>query len=346
MPAFRLLGWQQPPELVEVAVPEPGPGQVRVRVAGCGLCHSDLAMAEMPGEIGRALGWHVPFTLGHETAGWIDAVGPGTDGAWSQGAGVALASPTSCGRCRWCRRGQENACLHGAVGRGYGRDGGLSGYVLVDDLRALLPLEDLDPATAEPLTDAGATSYHAVRRVLAHLHEDGTAVVFGVGGLGAFVVQILRAVSPARVVAVDPSPLRRALASELGAHQVLDGVDDRTGECLRAVLGGQGADAVIDLVGTDETITAGVGALGAGGALAVVGAAGGTLRRSWYAALPRDGAVFTFQGSDLSDARNVIQLAASGSVVTPVEAFALDAVGDAYAALGAGALTGRAVVHP
>lgn len=110
---------------------------------------------------------------------------------------------------------------------------------------------------AGPLTDAGATSYHAVRRVLAHLHEDGTAVVFGVGGLGAFVVQILRAVSPARVVAVDPSPLRRALASELGAHQVLDGVDDRTGECLRAVLGGQGADAVIDLVGTDETITAG-----------------------------------------------------------------------------------------
>ena len=75
MLAYRITDWLAPARLVEVPVPEPGPHQVRVKVAGCGLCHSDLAMGQMPGEVGESIGWKVPFTLGHETAGWVDAVG-------------------------------------------------------------------------------------------------------------------------------------------------------------------------------------------------------------------------------------------------------------------------------
>ena len=344
MPAFRIVDWGQPPVLTEAPVPEPGPGQVRVRVAGCGLCHSDLAMAQMPSAMGEALGWTAPFTLGHETAGWVDAVGAGVAG-WSEGDPVALASPSSCGRCRWCLRGQENACPNGLVGRGYGRDGGLAPYVLAADVRALVPLAGLDPAIAGPLTDAGATSFHAVRRLLPRLDGDSSVVVLGVGGLGAFVVQILRALSGARVVALDPNPARRALAMELGAHDVLDGVDDTTPDALATLLGPDGADGVIDLVGTDATIRTALGALGAGGGLALVGAAGGTLRRPWYGTLPRDGEVFTFQGSDLADARAVIELAADGRVRVAVDPFDLDHVADAYEALDAGTLTGRAVVR-
>ncbi|MDX6234451.1 MAG: alcohol dehydrogenase, propanol-preferring, partial [Nocardioidaceae bacterium] len=108
MPAYRIVAWQQPPELVEVEVPVAAAGQVLVRVAGNGLCHSDLGMQHLPAEMGEALGWNVPFTLGHEIAGWVDAVGAGVDGV-REGDAVALASPTSCGACAMCRRGLDSA---------------------------------------------------------------------------------------------------------------------------------------------------------------------------------------------------------------------------------------------
>lgn len=346
MPAYRLVEWLRPPELVEVPVPEPGPGQVRVKVAGCGLCHSDFSMLEMPGELGDAIGWQVPFTLGHEAAGWVDAWGPGVAG-FAEGDPVAVSSPSSCGVCRWCVRGQENACPNGLVGRGYGRDGSLAEYVLVDDPgRLLYPLGDLDPRIAGPLTDAGATSHHAVRRVLAHLDGEGAAVVVGVGGLGGFVVQILRARTDAPIIAIEPDPGRRAHALALGATHVVDGVGPDTGGEVRALAGAAGVDAVIDLVGTDDTIAFGASALAPGGALGIVGAAGGTLARPWFSGLPRDGAVFTFQGSDRADARGVLDLAASGAVQLEVATYPLAEVARAYDDLHHGRIAGRAVVAP
>lgn len=345
MRAYRLVAWGEPPTLTTAPIPVAGPGQVVVRVAACGLCHSDLAMMAMPGEVGEALGWQLPFTLGHESAGWVHAVGAGVVGL-APGDAVAVVSPASCGTCRWCRAGRENACADGLVGRGYGRDGGLAEHVLVDDVRGVLPIGDLDPVTAAPLTDAGATSYHAVRRVLPRLRSDGTAVVLGVGGLGAYVVQILRACSTARIIAVDPDPARRAVAARYGADEVLDGVDGETARALRSMVGADGIDAVVDLVGTDATIACATRVLAPGGVLGLVGAAGGTLRRPWYGTLPRDGEIFTFQGSDLDDARAVIDLAAAGKIVVDTVPFALDEVSAAYDALHAGGLAGRVVVTP
>lgn len=345
MRAYRLTEWGTAPSLQEVAAPQPAPGQVVVQVAGCGLCHSDLDMMAMPGSVGEALDWQVPFTLGHETAGWVAAVGAGVV-AVAEGDAVALASPASCGTCRSCTSGHENRCRSSLVGRGYGRDGGLADQVLVDDVRGVLPLGSLDPTLAGPLTDAAATSHHAVRRVLPRLPDDGTVLVVGVGGLGAVVVQLLGALSGARVVAVDPDPVRRQVARELGAAEVLDGIGREHREALGAALGPEGAHAAVDLVGTDETIASSCRALAPGGVLGVVGAAGGTLRRPWYGSLPRDGEVFTFQGSDLADARAVIELAADGRLRIDTVPFSLDRVEDAYAALRAGSLAGRVVVCP
>ena len=346
MAAYRISQWLEPAALVEVPVPEPGPGQVRVRVAGCGLCHSDLGMGLIPADLGASMGWRVPFTLGHETAGWVDAIGPGVAGL-AEGDPVALASPSSCGTCRWCRSGAENACPAGLVGRGYGRDGGLAEHVLVDDPnRVLFPLGSLDPLVAGPLTDAGATVHHAVARAGRRVQADGTVLVIGAGGLGAFAVQLVRALTPARVVALDPNPGRRAVALELGAHHALDGVDEGSAEALRGLLGADPVDAVIDLVGTDATIGLAVAATAPGGAVAVVGAARGTLRRPWYGTLPRDGEVFTFQGSDLADARAVLALAAEGRLRVDVDPFPLADVAAAYDAMERGTLTGRAVVRP
>ncbi len=385
MAAYRVVGWEQPPELVEVPVPTPGPGEVLVEVAGCGLCHSDLTMTAMPAAIGEALGWRVPFTLGHETAGrvvalgpeeagsGVDAVGSGVGGPGSgadvagpaagiggrgsvvggTGAGVgaggdqggpavgdavALTSPSSCGACTHCRAGRESACPHGDTGRGYGRDGGLARYV-VAPAREVLALGALDPRHAGPLTDAGATTFHAVRRARPALDAaapgpDATVLVIGVGGLGAFAVQILRATTDARIVAVDPDPARRAVATDLGADEVLDHVR------------GAEVDAVIDIVGTDETIRRGLRALRRGGAFVLVGAGGGGFARPWMGGLPREATVTSIQGSTIADARAVIGLAAAGHVRVHAQEFPLADVEQAYAALAAGTLTGRAVVVP
>ena len=343
MTAYRILGWEQAPELVEVAVPRPGPGEVLVEVAGNGLCHSDVTMWQMPAAIGEAIGWRVPFTLGHEVGGRVAAVGDGVR-AVHEGDPVAVISPSSCGACDPCVTGRQNLCPNGLAGRGYGRDGGLARYVLVSSPRELVPLGSLDPVLAGPLTDAGATSFHAVRRVLPHLRPGATAVVLGAGGLGAYAVQFLLALTAATVVAVDPVAARRAYAEELGAHRGIDGVDASTVGALRDL---GGADVVLDFVGVDATIAAGLAALRPGGAFGLVGAGNGALDgRPLMGVLPKDGQLFTFQGSDISDAREVIALAEQGRLRVDVDVYPLERVAQAYEDLDGGRLRGRAVVTP
>lgn len=345
MPAYRIVRWGQAPELTEAPIPEPGPGEVRIRVAGNGLCHSDDTMAQLPGEIAEAIGWRAPFTLGHEISGWVDELGPGVSGI-DRGAAVALLSPASCGACRSCVRGHANRCAHGLAGRGYGRDGGLAPFVVANADRDLIPLGALDPVLAGPLTDAGATTMHGVKKLIGVLEAGSVAAVIGAGGLGAFAIQFLRVMTPATVVAIDPNPARRDYALELGAHHVLDGVDGDTAGALRRLVGSDGVDGVLDLVGTDATVELGVGALRPGGSYGLIGAAGGTLRRPWMGALPQDGTVFTFQRSDVSDAHDSIALAVAGRIQVDVDRFALSRVTDAYAAMHEGRLRGRAVVVP
>lgn len=348
MTAYRIVEWGRDPELVEVPVPTPGPGEVLVEVAGCGLCHSDLAMAAMPAEFGEALGWQVPFTLGHEVGGTIAALGPGAGTGWPPvGTPVAVASPRSCGTCWFCRTGRDGACPHGDVGRGYGRDGGLARYVIVDDARALVPLVGIDPRHAGPLTDAGATSHHAVRRALT-VGDVDVAVVVGVGGLGSVVVQILKGAGVGTVIAVDTDAARRDAALALGADVALDGAADDLRPTIRALgaAGRGGVDAVIDVVGVDDTIRTGIAVLRRAGAFVLVGAGGGTLRRPWFATLPREVTVTAVQGSALEDLHAVVALAEAGRLTIAVEEFALADVAAAYAAMDAATLTGRAVVRP
>lgn len=344
MKAYRLLDWQQPPQLVDVEVPRPGPGQALIKVAGNGLCHSDLGMLYIPKEMGESLGWRAPFTLGHEVGGWVEEAGPGVEGLQA-GDAVALISFSSDGTCPYCVRGMQNACANGGVGRGYGRDGGLAQYV-VADAREIIKLKTLDPVSAGPLTDAGATSYHAVKRVLPKLIPGSTAVVIGAGGLGSFAVQFLRVLSPARVIAVDMNQSRLDFARELGAHEGLIGVDDNTRQQLRDLTGGEGATAVLDFVGIDVSIAAGVGALRKAGAFALVGAGMGGSTQPWMQFLPQDGEVFTFQGSTIADTQEVIALAEAGLIRNEVELFPCNRVAEAYDKLHSGQLRGRAVVMP
>ena len=345
MKAYRIIEWEHAPELVEAPVPEPGPGQVLVAVAGNGLCHSDAMMSQMPGAIGEAIGWKVPFTLGHEVGGRVASLGAGVTG-FSEGDPVAVISPRSCGHCTWCVRGEDNNCADSMAGRGYGLDGGLASYVLVSSARELVKLSTLDPVVAGPLTDAGATSYHAVKRALHRIRPGGTAVVIGAGGLGSYAVQHLLTLTAARVVAIDPVAERLAYATELGAHVTMEGVNSDTAREVLA-LTGDGADAVFDFVGVDSTILAGLRSTRRGGAFALIGAGMGSLPKvSLYDLLPKDGEVFTFQASTIADALDVIALADAGRIRVDVDLFPLDRVAEAYEAMEAGTLRGRAVVVP
>jgi propanol-preferring alcohol dehydrogenase len=213
MKALRLKAWKSEPVLDDVAIPEPGAGEVVVQVGAAGACHSDLHL--MYDFEAGTLPWSPPFTLGHENAGWVHAVGAGVRGL-EPGVPVAVVGAWGCGSCRRCLDGLETYCERPDLapvpggGGGLGMDGGMAEYLLVPAARHVLPLpEGLEPVEAAPLTDAALTPYHAVRRSEAKLGPTATAVVIGVGGLGHMAVQILRATSGARVIAVDPRDAAR-----------------------------------------------------------------------------------------------------------------------------------------
>ncbi len=344
MKAYQLTAWQQPPELRDVPVPEPGPGQLLIRVGGSGACHSDLHVMEWPA---GALAYPLPFTLGHETAGWIEKMGPGVEG-WQVGEAVAVYGPWGCGRCRACRLSRETACERaaeiGAAGGGLGRDGGMAEYMLIPSGRLLVPLGDLDPCEVAPLTDAGLTPYHAIKRSLSLLVPGSTAVVIGVGGLGHMAVQILRALSPARLVAVDVAQHKLDLARQVGADATLLSGSETAGQ-LRELTHGRGADLVLDFVGADPTMALAAQLVRVEGDLTVVGLAGGTLPFR-FGVVPFDVSLtMPYWGSQV-ELMEVIELARAGRIKAHVERFPLEKVTDAYERLRQGTLQGRAVVCP
>jgi alcohol dehydrogenase, propanol-preferring len=338
MTAYRLLDWQQP-GFTDVVMPEPGPGEALVRVGGVGLCHSDVLFLDSPAGV---LPYEVPFTLGHEIAGWVDALGDGVDDL-SVGAAVAVACMSPCGQCRWCRRGADNYCVDTWRGRGFGVDGGLASHLVVR-CGELVPLGDLDPRLVAPLTDAGATSYHAVQRVRPKLFDDSTAVVIGVGGLGSYAVQWLKLQTSARIVAVEAREERVEAARSLGADEVLlagDGLSRR----LREAVGPDGADAVLDFVGTDQTLNAALRNAATMGAVAIVGQGFGTAQVKWGQPA-HDCDVFNPQGATIAELHDVVALAQTGAVQVEVEQFAFADTPRAYERLRDGSLNGRAVVLP
>ncbi len=346
MYAYRINNWEEAPRLVDIEVPEPGPGQVLVRVAGNGLCQSDLHMTHMPEAFCAPLGWSVPFTLGHEVGGWIESWGKGVTGL-DKDAPVALLSPQSCGACLECSNGFDNICSHNTVGRGYGRDGGLAEYVLVDSVRPLIPLNTLDPLTAGPLTDAGSTSYHAVNRVRDKLIRGSAVLVIGAGGLGSFAVQYLKLLTAAEVIVADVSETALARANAYGADALIDtGKVDMNTE-LGALTSGCGVQAVLDFVGNDDTIAAGIAALGPRGTFVLIGAADGGHAAPLFPAMAIKAAeLYCFQGPTLADTRAVMSLAEQGELKNEIELFDFTEQGleTAYGRLGAGQLTGRAVI--
>ncbi|MEX1008600.1 MAG: NAD(P)-dependent alcohol dehydrogenase [Acidimicrobiia bacterium] len=345
MRALQLIGWGKDAEFRDVAEPEPGPGEVLVRVGGAGACHSDLHLMHDFTE--GMLPWSPPFTLGHENAGWVEAVGAGVHDL-ELGVPVVVYGPWGCGRCLRCREGMENYCERqatiGAAGGGLGWDGGMAPLLRVPSARHVVPLTSLSPVDAAPLTDAGLTPYHAIKRSLALLGPGSFAVVIGAGGLGHMATQILDVCTPTTVIAVDPRREALALVSTVGAaHTVIAGAD--TAAELRELTRGRGADLVLDLVGSDETLAIGAAVTRQLGHVTLVGLAGGTLPVSFFSPQYEVSVASTYWGS-LPELMEVVALAEAGKIRAHVQQFSLEDAPRAYEAMRDGSLRGRAVIVP
>jgi len=342
MKAVRFIEAGRAPEIVDVPKPVAGPGQVLLRIAGAGVCHSDLHVIDdglIPGS----------FILGHENTGYIAEVGKGVSG-WKEGDPVAVYGPWGCGKCHTCQTSAENYCEHHAsipsFGGGLGSDGGMTEYMLVPSPRLLVPLGKLDPIKAAPLSDAALTPYHAIKKALPLLTPDATALVIGVGGLGHLAVQILKALTPARLIAADIDDAKLAHARALGATHTINSRDgNRAAEEIKDLVGERGVTVAFDFVGAQPTIDLCTRVVGRASRIVIVGLAGGTLRYS--ANQPPYGCevVIPYWGSR-TELMEVIALAEAGRISAEVETFPLDEAVDVYQRLREGRIHGRAVLIP
>lgn len=338
MRAARFYAPGEALRIEEIDDPVPDEGGVVVRVHGAGVCHSDLHITQ--GEVPLP---RTPLVLGHENAGVVERVGPSVSG-FEPGDPVAVFGAWGCGRCALCRAGDENLC--NMLGwPGIGVDGGWAELIAVPEPRHLIPLGDLDPVEAAPLTDAGLTPYRAIRRALPHVPEGGAIAIVGVGGLGHLAIQIARAIGPApRVIAVDVSKDKLESALALGAdHAVEAGAD--AADRIRELTGGEGAHAVVDLVGSDASLATAGASVARGGIVVLVGIAGGTLPFR-FVGLPPECLLTTSAWGTRAELEALLGLAARGLVRARVERQPLDAVNDVLGRLAGGGVDGRVVLTP
>ncbi|HEX6655499.1 MAG TPA: alcohol dehydrogenase catalytic domain-containing protein [Candidatus Limnocylindria bacterium] len=340
MLAVRSYRAGEPLRLENVPVPEPSGSEVRLRVAGCGVCHTDLHVARTD-----RLRVTRPVTLGHEIAGWVDAAGPDARPGLGrarvrEGDAVIVFGGWGCGACRECAAGQEQRCQQGAS-PGFQLDGGYAEYVLVPNPRHLVPLRGLDPVEAAPLADAGVTPYRAVLRAGPWLSAGARVLLIGLGGLGQFAIQYLRRLPDLTIAVRELDPDKLAIAERLGADLGVLGGDE---SLVNLGLGGH-ADVVFDFVGTDETLDYAARNVEPGGLVCLVGEAGGRLEFGMERP-PVESYLTAAAWGSLEDLREVVRLAARGRVRWDVERMPLRKARSAHDRLLAGKVRGRIVLVP
>ncbi|MBF6413909.1 NAD(P)-dependent alcohol dehydrogenase [Nocardia cyriacigeorgica] len=346
MKALQYAAVGAEPEVREIPTPEPGPGQVLLKITAAGVCHSDDFVMSLPAE---ALTFPLPLTLGHEGAGTVAALGAGVTGL-DVGEAVVVYGPWGCGTCWFCSQGAENYCSRaaelGIFPPGLGAPGAIAEYLIADSARHLVPIGDLDPVATVPLTDAGLTPYHAIKRSLPKLVPGTFAVVIGSGGLGHVAIQLLRHLSPARVIALDVTDDKLAFAKSVGAHEAVLS-DAAAADNVRAITGPAGATLVLDFVGYQPTVDTAMAVAGVAADVTIVGLGDGqSAARVGFGISPYETAVTAPYWGTRNELIELIDLAHAGVLDIAVERFTLDDAPEAYRRLAAGTLRGRAVIVP
>ncbi len=343
MRAVQVIEYGTPVRLAEVAEPRlESPSDVLVRIAGAGICRTDLHIAA--GELAAAFNPVLPYTLGHENAGWVHEVGSAVSTV-KPGDPVLVHPAVTCGLCLACRSGQD---MHCPTWRFPGVDGWHGGYaeLMRTSVRSLVPLpEGTDPAVLAPHADAGLTAIHAVKRLAPYTFPGATVVVIGFGGLGHLAVQLLRKYTTADVLVVDNDPARVTWAREFGPDAAYESGADGGLAAVMDHTGGRGADVVLDLVGEHGVPEQALRMLRKGGVYSIVGYGGG-VRLEHLDMINRELTVLGNQIGSYRDLVELVELDRQGKVALETTRFPLEDVVDVLAEVAAGRVPGRAVLVP
>jgi propanol-preferring alcohol dehydrogenase len=345
MRAFRLMGVENT-ALEEIETPVPGPREVLLQVGAASFCHSDVVHTIDPTTVPTM---PLPVTMGHETAGYVAALGEQAKGV-EIGEAVAVHITQGCGSCRQCSKGLGNLCVRGLNTPGVHFDGGMADYMICGADR-LVPIAGIEMSQACPLTDAGLAAFHAIDLGRHSLDKHAVALVIGIGGLGHLAVQILRATSDCRIVAVDVSPPHLELARKLGADEALTptvAADELTGPANSG-----GNDVVYDFVGSESSMQLAAGAVRRGATVVLTGRGDahvpmttGIRHHGRGNRLPWETMVVCSSGGSRQDLIGVLDLARRGDIAVTVERFGLEDAQAALDRLRRGEALGRVVIEP
>ncbi|MGH3623438.1 MAG: NAD(P)-dependent alcohol dehydrogenase [Sciscionella sp.] len=341
MKAVRVHEYEKRPVVEDVEEPTAsGPLDVVVEVGGAGLCRTDLHIIE--GQMAEKSGVTLPYTIGHENAGWVREVGSAVSNV-APGDAVILHPLATCGLCRQCRAGDDVHCSNSKF-PGIDSDGGMA-ELLHTNARSVLRLDPpLRPADVAALADAGLTAYHAVRKAVPLLYPGTRVVVIGAGGLGHIGVQCLVAMTAAEIIVLDRSRDALALADSYGAqHTVL--ADGRHLDAVADITGGEGAHVVLDFVGEKGTEAEGVRMLRRAGSYYVIGYGGHVDIPTIDIISSEINVIGNLVGS-YNDLDELMTLAAQGKVTLHTRTYPLEAVNDAMDDLDNGRLLGRGILVP
>jgi NAD+-dependent secondary alcohol dehydrogenase Adh1 len=340
--AVRLHSYGAHPTLDDV--PEPqilGPWDVLVDVGAAGLCRTDLHIIE--GQWDPIQHPQLPYTLGHENAGWVRACGSAVHNV-APGDTVIMHPLTSCGLCPACRAGQDSHCEN-ATFPGINVNGGMA-ELLLTNARAVVKLDpSLQPRDIAALADAGLTAYHAVRKAAPLLFPGSHAIVIGSGGLGHIGVQSLAAITGAEITVVDRSEAALELAGQIGAHHTVHATSDTDVERAIAEITGGGAHVVFDFVGERGAELLAPRLLRNRGSHYVIGY-GGAVNLPTIEIISREINVIGNLVGTYTDLVELMTLTAQGKVRLHTAVYPLEAVGDAIADLESGRLVGRGILVP
>jgi NAD+-dependent secondary alcohol dehydrogenase Adh1 len=341
MKAVRLHEYHQQPVIEEV--PEPtvkGPFDVVVKIGGAGVCRTDLHIIEE--QWAEKSGVKLPYTIGHENAGWVHEVGSAVSNV-AVGDTVILHPTPTCGLCHACRAGNDMHCENNAF-PGIDSDGGMAEYLLTS-ARACIKLDPgTRPEDVAALADAGITAYHAVRKAVPLLYPGTVCVVNGAGGLGHIGIQSLRALTATKIVVVDRNADALKLAAELDADETVLADGGQVG-AVQDLTGGNGAEVVLDFVAEQGAQQDAFAMTRRGGSHFVIGY-GGNIDIPTIDIISTERNVVGNLVGTYNDLVELMVLAEAGKVTLHTKKYPLDAALDALADLDAGRVRGRAILTP